>query len=331
MPEEDLVELKFRLYDGSDVGPFQYSPTATVAMLKERLVSEWPKDKKIVPKAASDIKLINAGKILENGKTVAQCKAPFDDLPKSVITMHVVVQLSPTKARPDKQCKTPNIIGFLWSIAEKKIEEEEAPQRSLCSYPKNISYHSHASCFVFIKSLKKASSMAFLEVVISCIVMKTLLLLVNSLSPKHSSAKPNAEVTVMGFVYCDVCSNNTFSRHSYFMSGVEVRIVCRFKSASSTTNEMVTFSANRTTNEFGLYKVATTSLDCADVDSLASSCQASLVGRRSSSDISCNVPGYRTTTDQVVFKSKRSNLCIYGFNALNFRPFKSDLALCGKK
>ncbi|CAN7102087.1 membrane-anchored ubiquitin-fold protein 4 [Brassica rapa] len=116
MPEEDLVELKFRLYDGSDVGPFQYSPTATVAMLKERLVSEWPKDKKIVPKAASDIKLINAGKILENGKTVAQCKAPFDDLPKSVITMHVVVQLSPTKARP-----------------EKKIEEEEAQQRSLCS------------------------------------------------------------------------------------------------------------------------------------------------------------------------------------------------------
>jgi len=103
MPEEDLVELKFRLYDGSDVGPFQYSPTATVSMLKERIVSEWPKDKKIVPKSASDIKLINAGKILENGKTVAQCKAPFDDLPKSVITMHVVVQLSPTKARPEKK------------------------------------------------------------------------------------------------------------------------------------------------------------------------------------------------------------------------------------
>ncbi|CAH8385955.1 unnamed protein product [Eruca vesicaria subsp. sativa] len=86
---------------------------------------------------------------------------------------------------------------------------------------------------------------------------------------------------------------------------------------------MVTFSANRTTNEFGLYKVAITSLDCTDVDNLASSCQASLVGRRrSSSDLSCNVPGYRNTTDQVVLKSKRSNLCIYGFNALNFRPFK---------
>ncbi|CAN7003602.1 unnamed protein product [Brassica oleracea var. botrytis] len=85
-------------------------------MLKERIVSEWPKDKKIVPKAASDIKLINAGKILENGKTVARCETPFDDdLPKSVITMHVIVQPSPTKPRPEE------------------IEEEEASQRSFCS------------------------------------------------------------------------------------------------------------------------------------------------------------------------------------------------------
>lgn len=43
MPEEDLVELKFRLYDGSDIGPFRYSPASTVAMLKERIVAEWPK------------------------------------------------------------------------------------------------------------------------------------------------------------------------------------------------------------------------------------------------------------------------------------------------
>nr|GFA92265.1 membrane-anchored ubiquitin-fold protein 4 [Tanacetum cinerariifolium] len=26
MPEEDLLELKFRLLDGSDIGPFRYSP-----------------------------------------------------------------------------------------------------------------------------------------------------------------------------------------------------------------------------------------------------------------------------------------------------------------
>ncbi|RID76281.1 hypothetical protein BRARA_B03260 [Brassica rapa] len=100
----------------SFVGPFHYSPTATVGMLKEIIVSEWPKDKNIVPKAASDIKFINDGKMLENGKIVAQCKAPFDDLPKSVIKMHVVVQPCPTKPRP-----------------ERKIKEEEASQRSFCS------------------------------------------------------------------------------------------------------------------------------------------------------------------------------------------------------
>lgn len=43
MPEEDLVELKFRLYDGTDIGPIRYSSTSTVAMVKERIISEWPK------------------------------------------------------------------------------------------------------------------------------------------------------------------------------------------------------------------------------------------------------------------------------------------------
>jgi hypothetical protein len=41
--EEELVELKFRLYDGSDIGPFRYSLASTVAMLKERIVADWPK------------------------------------------------------------------------------------------------------------------------------------------------------------------------------------------------------------------------------------------------------------------------------------------------
>lgn len=56
-------------------------------------------DKKIIPKAANDIKLINAGKILENNKTVGQCRVPFGELPKGVITMHVVVQPSLAKTK----------------------------------------------------------------------------------------------------------------------------------------------------------------------------------------------------------------------------------------
>lgn len=47
MPEDDLVELKFRIYDGSDIGPFRYSPASTVAMVKERIVTDWPKGQRV--------------------------------------------------------------------------------------------------------------------------------------------------------------------------------------------------------------------------------------------------------------------------------------------
>ena len=43
MPEEELIQLKFRIYDGTDIGPFRYPPTSTVATLKDRVVSDWPK------------------------------------------------------------------------------------------------------------------------------------------------------------------------------------------------------------------------------------------------------------------------------------------------
>ncbi|KAG9158282.1 hypothetical protein Leryth_000411 [Lithospermum erythrorhizon] len=122
MGDEELVELKFRLYDGSDIGPFRYSPASTIAMLKDRIVAEWPKDvwylrpnllvelvqcpiskqdKKIAPKVANDVKLINAGKILENNKTVGQCRVPFGELPNGVIIMHAVVQPSVAKVKTD--------------------------------------------------------------------------------------------------------------------------------------------------------------------------------------------------------------------------------------
>lgn len=101
MPEEELIELKFRIYDGSDIGPFRYPPNSTVATLKDRVVSEWPKDKKITPKVANDVKLISSGKILENSKTVSQCKMSFGEL--GLITMHAVVQPSLAKAKTEKK------------------------------------------------------------------------------------------------------------------------------------------------------------------------------------------------------------------------------------
>jgi hypothetical protein len=43
MASEDLIELKFRLADGTDIGPSKYSPATTVASLKGKILAQWPK------------------------------------------------------------------------------------------------------------------------------------------------------------------------------------------------------------------------------------------------------------------------------------------------
>ncbi|XP_039009907.1 uncharacterized protein LOC120138525 [Hibiscus syriacus] len=148
-------------------------------------------------------------------------------------------------------------------------------------------------------------------------------------SLKPEPVKNNAQITVMGLVYCDICSNNSFSRHSYFLPGAEVQISCNFKAFVPKTREQVSFSVNRTTDKHGVYRLEIPAVDgikCAEAV-FASSCQASLVG---SSSTSCNIPGYKSTTDQIAIKSRHPNLCIYSLTALNFRPSKRDVALCGK-
>ncbi len=44
------------------------------------------------PRTVKDVKLISAGKILENSKTLGECQSPLCDIPGGVTTMHVVVQ-----------------------------------------------------------------------------------------------------------------------------------------------------------------------------------------------------------------------------------------------
>lgn len=44
------------------------------------------------PKTVKDLKLISAGRILENSTTVGECRNPLCDIPGGVTTMHVVVQ-----------------------------------------------------------------------------------------------------------------------------------------------------------------------------------------------------------------------------------------------
>ncbi|XP_021639303.1 membrane-anchored ubiquitin-fold protein 3 isoform X3 [Hevea brasiliensis] len=88
----EQIELKFRIYDGTDIGHSTYASSMTVGTLKQRLVTEWPRDKTVLPKSVNDLKLIHAGKILENSKTLADSRITYGDLPAGVITMHVLVQ-----------------------------------------------------------------------------------------------------------------------------------------------------------------------------------------------------------------------------------------------
>ncbi|CAL5385959.1 unnamed protein product [Camellia sinensis] len=64
--------------------------------------------KSVVLKSVSDIKLIHAGKVLENGKTLAESRVHFGDLPGGVSTMHVVVQ-PPIPRKKTGFCKLASI------------------------------------------------------------------------------------------------------------------------------------------------------------------------------------------------------------------------------
>ncbi|XVF21897.1 hypothetical protein REPUB_Repub12eG0128800 [Reevesia pubescens] len=99
---EELIELKFRIYDGTDVAHSTYASSMTVATLKQKIVAEWPQGKTVTPKSINDMKLIHAGKVLENNKTLADSRIIFGDLPVGVITMHVIVQPVIAKNKTEK-------------------------------------------------------------------------------------------------------------------------------------------------------------------------------------------------------------------------------------
>lgn len=40
---EDQMEIKFRLIDGSDIGPKIFPTATSVATLKENIIAQWPK------------------------------------------------------------------------------------------------------------------------------------------------------------------------------------------------------------------------------------------------------------------------------------------------
>lgn len=140
-----------------------------------------------------------------------------------------------------------------------------------------------------------------------------------------------SHITLVGAVYCDTCFNDGFSNYSYFMPGADVHIQCKIKANAPKTAEVITFSVNRTTDNYGVYKLEIPSVDgvdCVDGPPIQSMCQATLIG---SSLSECDVPGLKATTNEISVKSKQDNLCVYSFTALSFRPHTKNSTLCGKQ
>ncbi|BAF29150.1 Os12g0141900, partial [Oryza sativa Japonica Group] len=82
--------------------------STTVSALKEFILARWPQDKEITPKTVNDLKLINAGRILENNRTLVESRVRVE-VPGGVITMHVVVhppQSDKNKRRRNKNQRT---------------------------------------------------------------------------------------------------------------------------------------------------------------------------------------------------------------------------------
>ncbi|GKU92832.1 hypothetical protein SLEP1_g6505 [Rubroshorea leprosula] len=149
------------------------------------------------------------------------------------------------------------------------------------------------------------------------------------LSAIAQPANPISRITVVGVVFCDICSSNTFSRHSYFLPGVDVNIQCKFRANSPKTSEQILVSVNRTTDKYGVYKMEiphVDGVDCVEGLAIESICHASLIG---SSPSACNVPALKTSTNQISVKAKQENLCIYSLNALSYKPSKRNVTLCG--
>lgn len=44
---QDQLEIKFRLTDGSDIGPRNFPVGASIATLKENIIAQWPRGRRI--------------------------------------------------------------------------------------------------------------------------------------------------------------------------------------------------------------------------------------------------------------------------------------------
>ncbi|KAJ3671834.1 hypothetical protein LUZ60_007913 [Juncus effusus] len=139
-----------------------------------------------------------------------------------------------------------------------------------------------------------------------------------------------SNITVMGSVFCDACSASSFSNHSYFLSGAQVRINCNFR-ANSKSREEISITADKTTDQNGIYILQIPPIDgfeCKTGREIQSFCHATLIGNSPSS--LCNIPFLTVSIEHVSIKTPQTNSCVYNLNALYYRPDK-NVTTCNSK
>ncbi|CAL4892325.1 unnamed protein product [Urochloa decumbens] len=130
-----------------------------------------------------------------------------------------------------------------------------------------------------------------------------------------------ANLTVIGTVFCDACSSSSFSKNSYFLPGVKVRLDCMIK-VNSNSKEEIKITAEKVTNSYGAYQLDIPAIDgfeCAAPGATAaeSFCRAAVLDNPSPL---CNVPTVTTTAGHISFPNHDPNACFYSLNSLYYRP-----------
>ncbi|KAF3787232.1 Pollen-specific protein-like [Nymphaea thermarum] len=136
-------------------------------------------------------------------------------------------------------------------------------------------------------------------------------------------------ITVIGSVFCDSCLQKTFSKHSYFLQGVDVHIECSLKVGLQSTKSLA-YSVTRKTNRYGAYRFKlpfVDGYDCRNGYRKESFCKATL-GKSPPS--ACSVQGINTTREMYI-RSRQGNSCILSVKPLNYRPPTVDLSICGNE
>lgn len=109
---EDTLHIRLRHTYAGDLGPYTLPDSTTVQQLKDKIISEWPKDgawAKEPPSQSGDVRLILSGKFLDNSKALKDYRKEMGELkPDTTVTMHLHVrpQQTPSQkpsAAPDKQ------------------------------------------------------------------------------------------------------------------------------------------------------------------------------------------------------------------------------------